>query len=102
MSQLTEAAVVLREMAAKAKATIEQTVIILAENEARESAILESRRASDDERAKINGFIQTLNGELKDISPSEIVTRAGVTKKQGTSAYARRQVQLLIADRSKK
>jgi hypothetical protein len=98
MSDFSRFAMELEELAAQTKVPPQQILTVAAALEKREERVLESRRATADDRAKIDAYLGTLNGAVSDDLPiSDILTGAQVAKKQGTSQYAVRAKQKMIA-----
>jgi hypothetical protein len=99
MSSLVASIAEVKDLAVKAQLSVDQfanAAVVLNE---RQQQIDASRRASPDDREAIDAYLKTIDGAINpDLSASEILMHAGVPKKQGTSQYATRAKQRLLAD----
>jgi hypothetical protein len=102
MSNFGKFALELEDLAAQAKLSAQQMLAAATALEKYEASIHAARSASLEDRQKIDAYLETLDGEVNsDMPTSEILSSAGVLKKQGTSQYARHAMQKLIAHYTK-
>lgn len=99
MSSLTHAIAEIKDLAAKAQLSTDQFVSAAAVLDAREEEIKASNRALPDERQTLDAWFKNIDGAINpDLSAGDICTQAGVRINRGTSNYATRAKQRLLAD----
>lgn len=99
MSELTHAIAEIKDLAVKAQISVDQFINAAVVLDERQTEINNSRRASPADREAIDAYLKTVDGAINpDLSASDILTHAGVPMKRGTSQYATRAKQRLLAD----
>lgn len=102
MSALTHAIAEIKDLANKAGVSTDQFISAASVLDAREQEINAARRASPENRQGIDSYLETINGAINpDLAASEICRHAGVPFNRGTSQYATRAKQRLIAHMTK-
>lgn len=97
MASLTSTIAEIKDLATKAKLSTDQFINAATVLNERQTELDNSRRASPDDKAAIDAYLAQVNGELNSDMPiGDILASAGVSKKQGTSNYARAQVKKLL------
>jgi hypothetical protein len=92
----------LTELAEEADMSVDKYMKAIAVHERNEQKQEEARSASSEDKSKIDEILAQMNGTLsEDITPLDILAKAGVQRKQGTMSYARYQTkQLLLTHQS--
>jgi hypothetical protein len=99
MSTLTHAIAEIKDLAVKAQISVDQFINAAVVLDTREQEINASRRASPESREAIEAYLKTIDGAINpDITAGDICMHAGVPKNRGTSQYATRAKQRLLAD----
>jgi hypothetical protein len=99
MSSLIASIAEVKELAVKAQLSVEQIANAAVVLNDRQNEIDASRRALPNDRAGIDAYLKTIDGAINpDLSASDICLNAGVRFNRGTSQYATRAKQRLLAD----
>lgn len=87
----------IKDMADEAGLGVDKFMASAVVLEKRQKAEEARRRSTPEEKSSIDSFLNALNGQIlnEDISVSDVLLKAGVPKKQGTSAYARSGIKKL-------
>jgi len=89
--------IILEELAQEAGQPVDKFMKTAAVIERYQEKLHLARAASDEDKAKIDAYLGTLNGGLtEDVTPLDILRQAGVVRKQGTSSYASWQKKQLL------
>jgi len=86
----------------KAGVPLDKYIASIIEHEKDKRELEASRKADPEEKAKVDAYLLSLNGNLsEDLTPSDICAAANVRQIQGTRSYARFHVKRLLLEHHK-